>query len=152
MTLCTAHTDDVFRQVLAHQPDVLAALSDAHEAAWLAVDNDLLELCRLRIASLLGFPPALGAGHGAPQLRAEQVAELSQWPTSAAFSTAQRACLAYTEQYIVDVAAMPAELVAAVLAELGADGLLNFANALLVVEQRMRLHLMWARLLPAVAA
>lgn len=148
MTRGSQSTEDTFRTVLGRQPDILAALTALDEAAWVVVDADLLDLCRVRIAMLLGHDDGLDA----PCLDAELLAELPQWPTSPRFSVAQRACLAFTEQFVIDVASMDDDLVAAVATELGTDGLMNFVNALLVVEQRQRLHLTWSRLLPQVAS
>jgi hypothetical protein len=58
----------------------------------------------------------------------------------------------HTAQFVIDVSAMTDELVAAVADELGADGLVNFVNALLVVEQRLRAQLMFGRLVPELAS
>ena len=55
-------------------------------------------------------------------------------------------CLAFCEQFVIDVANLDDALAAAVADELGADGLVDFTNALLVVEQRQRLRLAWERL------
>ncbi len=122
--------------VLADRPDVLDQLEAAHEAAMAAIDPQLLELCQRRISMLLGRD-----GDADP--------DLAQWPSSPAYDDTQRACLAYTEQHVIDVARMDDATVAAVADALGADGLVNFANALLVVEQRIRLRLIWESLLPA---
>ena len=41
MTRGAPATDEVFRTVLgSRQPDVLAALTEAHEASWLVTDAD----------------------------------------------------------------------------------------------------------------
>ena len=145
MTRGAPATDEVLRTVLgSRQPDVLAALTEAHEAAWLVTDADLLDLCRVRIAMLLGFD----AGLAAPDLGADRLADLAVWPTSSRFTSRERACLAFAEQFVIDVASMDDATVAALVDELGGDSVVNFANALLVVEQRQRLHLMVSRLLP----
>ena len=47
---------------------------------------------------------------------------------------------------MIDVANLDDALADAVTAELGADGLVDFTNGLLVVEQRQRLRLAWERL------
>lgn len=148
-------TADVIASVLADHPDVVAQLSDADEAAWQAVDPVLLELCRLRIAMLLGSegelaartPAALDAG-----LDEETVAQLASWPRSARFGPRERACLGFTEQFVIDVASLDDGLANAVGEELGPEGLANFVSALLVIEQRQRLRLGWARLLDGVSA
>lgn len=142
-------TDDVLDEILGAHPDVRGSLGDAWGAAWESVDPVLLELCRLRIAMLLGCreelaartPAAVNAG-----LDDSAVAVLADWPRSPLFSSRQRACLAFTEQFVIDVAGMDDGTVGAVRDELGDEGLANFVSALLVVEQRQRLRLTWQRL------
>ena len=56
-------------------------------------------------------------------------------------------CLAFCEQFVIDVANLDDDLAAAVVAQLGEQGFVDFANALLVVEQRQRLRLVWERVL-----
>ena len=138
----------MIERVLEPHPALLDGLVAAHDAAWEAVDPDLLDLCRLRIAMLLGAEFEL-ADHG---LDDELVRELPSWPTSPRFSATHRACLALTEQFVIDVASITDEQTAAVAADLGAEGLANLVNALLVVEQRQRLRLAWTRLLPEMAS
>lgn len=109
----------------------------------------LLELCRLRIAMLLGCtdelvvrtPAAVNAG-----LDESVVDVLADWPRSPRFGPIERACLAFTEQFVIDVAGMDDATTNAVRDELGDEGLANFVSALLVVEQRQRLRLTWQRL------
>jgi alkylhydroperoxidase family enzyme len=69
------------------------------------IDPRVLELCRLRIATVLGcvaeravrYDDASSAG-----LTERDVAELPRWPTSDRFSPAERACIEYAEQYVMD--------------------------------------------------
>ena len=131
--------------VLADRPDLANHLSEAHDAAWRAVDPVLLELCRVRIAMLLGCEAEQRARTGAalPDHLEPMIAGLAEWPTSPRFGSRERACLAFCEQFVIDVAAMPDEVALGVGTELGAAGLRNFANALLVVEQRQRLRMAW---------
>jgi alkylhydroperoxidase family enzyme len=121
--------------------DVLVHLDAAKTAAWGATDPELLELCRLRMAMLLDHRPTMVA------TPVKRLSALSEWPGSDEFSAVERACLAFTEQYTIDVAAMTDDLVSAVRRHLGDEGLADFVNALLVVEQRMRLELIWDRVL-----
>ena len=139
-------TAAVLEAVLADKPDVLEHLTAAHEAAVAAVDPRLLELCGRRIAQLLGSPgadtPAVVDG--------ATVAALPEWPTSDRFTATDRACLAFTEQFVIDVATLDDATAFAVVEVLGDEGFATFVNALLVVEQRQRLHLVWSRLFPEV--
>ena len=142
-------TGELMASVLVHHPDVLEHLDDLHDAVWGAVDPALLELCRLRIARLLGCqaeeerrtPAALAAG-----LDEATIAELAAWPTSARFGPRERACLAVCEQLVIDVAGMSDEVALAAVDQLGPQTFRDFVTALLVLEQRQRLRLAWERL------
>jgi alkylhydroperoxidase family enzyme len=114
--------------------DALAALDDAYAAAWAATEEPLLATCRDRVAMLLRHRRTLDA------MSAERRDRLSRWTTSD-LSDRERAALDFTEQYIVDVTAVTDEQTARLREHLGDEGLVNFVNALLVVEQRMTLEL-----------
>jgi hypothetical protein len=126
-----ASTDALLVAMLGPKPELLTAMTDVHLAARAAVAADVLDVCEARIAELLGMDVI--------EQRGQRTA-------------AQLACLAFTDQFVIDVSAMTDALVAAVAAELGADGLVNFVNALLVVEQRLRAQLMFGRLVPELAS
>jgi hypothetical protein len=131
LTRSRAGTDALLAAVLGPKPELLTGLTDVHLAARAAVDADILDVCEARIAALLGMDAVEQSGQ---------------------HTAAQHACLAFTDQFVIDVSAMTDELVAAVADELGADGLVNFVNALLVVEQRLRAQLMFGRLVPELAS
>ena len=131
--------------VLADRPDVRGQLEAADAAAWAAVDRDLLDLCRIRIAMLLGHPDEIVAEPPPDGPDPRLVAELASWPTSPLFDDVQRACLAFAEQFVIDVAGIDDACAFAVVDHLGAD-FPAFVNALLVIEQRQRLTLIWQRL------
>jgi len=77
-------------------PVGLDQLRSLYDGLWDAgVDVETLELCRVRLATLVGVDVE-------PAVTAELVAALPAWPTSPAFSEAQRAALAFTEQYVID--------------------------------------------------
>jgi alkylhydroperoxidase family enzyme len=146
-------SDEVLASILDGQPDVHIALDDVWRAAWESVDPVLLELCRLRMAMLFGCstelarraPAAAAAGFDE-----ERVDVLAQWATSPRFASRERACLALAEQFVIDVAGLDDATVGAVRDHLGEQGLADFVSALLVVEQRLRLHLTWQRLFESV--
>jgi hypothetical protein len=129
--------DVVFAAVLDDEPDVYAALVELRDAAWSTVDPTLLGLCEMRVAMLLGV--AAGGDD-------RTLADLARWPTSDRFGERERACLAFCEQFVIDVAGMPDEIALAVADLLGPQGLRDFVAALLVVEQRVRLGVAWERL------
>lgn len=139
-------TDAVIVRVLASQPDVAADLVAAHAAVWATVDPVLAELTRLRIAMMLGNAAELAVRTPASGVDEATVAELSLWPTSPRFGARERACLTYLEQHLIDVANVSDEQAADVAGHLGDQGLADYANAVLVLEQRQRLCLAWNRL------
>ena len=139
----------VLERALDEQPDVAQSLEMLHDAAWSVVDPVVLELCRLRIAKLLGceFEQGLRTDAAAAAgLDEATVADLSAWPTSERFGQRERACLAFCEQFVIDVAGMDDDLAFAVSDELGPQAFRDFVSALLVVEQRQRLRLAYERL------
>jgi alkylhydroperoxidase family enzyme len=118
-------------------------------AVWEGTDPITLEFCRLRMAMLLGSadeltyrtPRAVAAG-----LDEAQVGELADWPRSPRFTATQRACLAFCEQFVIDVANLDDATAAAVRSPLGDGDFVTFVHALKVVEQRIRLTLAWDQL------
>lgn len=139
-------TTAVIERVLAHLPDVAAALDDAHRAAWAAVDPRQLELCRLRAAQLIGCIAESTSRTPGSGLDAALADGVGQWPTDPAFDQADRDLLAWCEQFVIDVASMTDEQVDALRNHVGDDGVVNLTNALLVIEQRQRLRSMWEHL------
>jgi alkylhydroperoxidase family enzyme len=83
-------------------PELAALYSELWDAG---VDAVTLELCRLRMATLIGSaddlaarePRAIAAG-----LTEDDVAALPSWPSSERFTDAQRAALGFAEQYVID--------------------------------------------------
>jgi|EndMetStandDraft_8_1072994.scaffolds.fasta_scaffold476557_1 alkylhydroperoxidase family enzyme len=81
------------------------------------VDPVVLELCRLRVAQLVRCdrelaartPAAITAG-----LTESKIAQLTQWPTSADYSDAERAALCFAEMYVIDPGSVTDAMTAAV--------------------------------------
>ena len=122
-------TDAILEMHLATHPDVLGQLNLARDAAWSVVDNRLLALCEQRIRELLGVAEST---------------QLANWYADSSLSNAEKACLAFTEEYMIDVANLTDETAAAVRAELGDQAMVDFVSSLLVVEQRQRIAVTWA--------
>ena len=101
------------------------ALGELRDAAVDRVDAELLDLCRSRVALLIGFE--------------------SDW-SARPLGERERACVDLTEQFVLDVAGITDAQVAAVVEQLGPDGAMDFVYALLAVEQRLRMQAMWTRL------
>jgi alkylhydroperoxidase family enzyme len=151
-TFATLATDDVLDRVLgtnAAMGDVRNAMSQAHHAAWRATEPRTLELSRLLVALLLHCDAEHHVRTAGVEVDDSVVAELPRWPTSPAFTDAERAALAFTEQFVTDVASLSDQTAQALREHIGDEGLNNFTRALLVVEQRIRLRLVWDQLLGA---
>ncbi len=138
-------TTELIDRVLVDAPHIAKILEEAHQAAWGVTDPVMLELCRVRVARLLGNESELSS-----DLDPALVAATHEWPPSPLLSASQRACLAFTEEFVIDVANLHDETAAAVVSELGDQGFADFVNALLVIEQRQRMRLIWTRLFPEV--
>ena len=131
-------------ELLGRLPDLAAAHSALLEEIWQRGDPVLLELCRLRMATLMGAtvaqgersPAAVDAG-----LTEDLVARLPAWPSDDAFTDAQRAALAFTELFVIDHHGIDDEQVAAVHDALGPDGVVTLTTALGVWDGQHRLDL-----------
>jgi alkylhydroperoxidase family enzyme len=122
-------------------PEAFGALAGLVTAAWAECDPVLLELARLRAATLLGATAELARRNARAreaELTEAKVAELPAWPTSPQFSPAERACLALTEQFVIDANGVTDSLVAGVTEHLGPDGCYRFVQALSVLETFQR--------------
>jgi alkylhydroperoxidase family enzyme len=134
-----AETD--WQRLAGLSPDAVGALSDVVVAAWDDADPVLLELARLRIATVLGHQGeqrrrtdrARVAGLGE-----EKLAELAAWPTSPRYDARDRACLAFTEQFVIDANGVTDEQVADVTGHLGSAGCYAFVEAVSVIETFQR--------------
>lgn len=126
--------------------DQLAVLETA---AWEAADHRHLELSRLLVALLLHCDAELAprSADSVPVVQQSELTELPKWPTSTAFTASERACLAFTEQFVTDVASLPDQLANDVRSFFGDEAFGNFVRALLVIEQRIRLRVTWDLLL-----
>jgi alkylhydroperoxidase family enzyme len=139
----------VFERVVNHRPEYAVALRAVEDALWAqdAVDPIVLELCRLRIAQLLGSsdelarrtPTAIAAG-----LDEATVSELRQWPTSERFDARLRTCLGYAEQVLLDAQGVSDEQAAAVIAAMGDGGLLVLTYACGFFETNARARIVLA--------
>ncbi len=112
--------------------EALVHLDAAHDAAWTVTDPDLLAACRDRILE-----------HLAPGGGATVDADRRAVDTDRVAPDLLAAALAFTDQYIFDVASVSDDQVTPLRDALGDQGLVDFLHALLVVEQRIRLSLIW---------
>jgi alkylhydroperoxidase family enzyme len=140
VTATTWPTDWNALAALANEPsEQLVAL---HQVIDDSVDPVIVELCRLRIAGLIGAgahlslrrPKAAAAG-----LTEAKIAALARWPESLLFSAAERACLAFAEQFCMGAYTVTDADVAAVLEHLDADECYALANGVWAMEAVARM-------------
>ena len=125
--------------LLALHPGLATDHHRVMDAVWASsVPAQILELCRLRMATLLGntvawdeprSPAAVTAG-----LDETLVDALSTWATNPAFDAATRACIALAEQYVIDVHSITDEQVVDVATHIGSDGVVTLTTALAAWE------------------
>ena len=128
--------------VLALRPELAADHARLLETLWSgSVSPVTLELCRLRMASLLRSPAALRERTPAALaagLDEDRIERLPVWPTDPSFSGEERACLALAEKWVIDQHAVSDDELAAVVDALGAEGTVTFTTALAVWDGQHR--------------
>lgn len=105
------------------------------------LDPVLIELCRLRMATLLQsqhdlslrYKPAIDAGLSEAKLR-----DLSKYQSSPLFSERERRCLEFAEQYVIQSSNIGDEDVARVQTVLDGEAFIYFVKALSVMDQLQR--------------
>ena len=138
-------TSQFFDEVLGERAGVKKELANIHDLAWDVVDKALLSLCKLRIAMILGCDEEVESAR--QYLDLSKADAITQWASSNIFTDGEKSCLRFTEEFIIDVSSIPDASAVAVREHLGEEGFVTFVNALLVVEQRIRLLLVWSKLI-----
>ena len=131
-----------WNELAALAPAPVEQLGALHQLIDDSVDPVIVELSRLRIARLIGAhahlalrrPKATEAG-----LTEAKIAELARWPESPEFSAAERACLAFAEQFCMGAYTVTDAQVSAMLEHLSADECYAFTNGVWVIEALARL-------------
>ena len=116
-------------------PEGASELERLNAAAWASADPAMLELCRLRVAQMLANRAALEG------IDEAKLAELDRWETSTAFTDAERASLAFTEQFVISVSSITQAQVDALLAHSSPEDVRSFTAALYAVELSQRLDI-----------
>mgnify|MGYP001467062187 CR=1 FL=1 len=137
-------TSQFFDEVLTYRSGVKKELANIHDLAWDVVDKELLSLCKLRVAMILGCDEEVASAK--QYLNPSKADAIAQWSSSNIFTEVEKSCLRFTEEFIIDVSSIPDASAVAVREHLDEDGFVTFVNALLVVEQRIRLLLVWSKL------
>jgi alkylhydroperoxidase family enzyme len=129
-------------EVLGLRPELAAEHARLLEAIWSGpVSPVTLELCRLRMATLLRCAPALAERSPAALaagLDEERIARLPAWPTDPGTTDEERACIGFAEQYVIDHHGVTDEQVATLVDLLGDEGVVTFTTALVVWENQHR--------------
>jgi alkylhydroperoxidase family enzyme len=128
--------DSDFERAFALRPELFAAWREFAGLFWerRLVDPVLLELCRLRIAAMLGAATPLAIRTPAARLDESRVAALDSWWTSDAFTDVERACLRFAEQFVLDPKQISDADAAAVVGALGDAGMVAFVEALAIFD------------------
>lgn len=130
-----------FAAVAEHHPDTWEGYAAYIDEVWsnTSLPPGLLELCRLRIAQLLGADAefAWRLGPEVPDLDAK-VAALRGWPTDPVFTATDRVALTFAEQFLLDVQALDDLTCAAVVDEVGDAGLATLAIGVGLAEAMTR--------------
>ena len=101
-----------------------------------------LELCRLRMATLLASEAALSERSPAAMdagLTEERIALLPRWPTDPSFSAEERTCIGFAEQFVIDHGQISDDDVRALTELLTAEGVVTFTTALITWDNQHRL-------------
>lgn len=135
-----------FAGTFALRPELYADFTPFADAVWRdrLVDPVLLELCRLRVAQVLGCaaearrrtPAALAAGFDEAQ-----AAALAGWVRSEVFSPVQRACLRLAEGFVLDPHGVSDADAAAVAAHLPPAEMVALIEALAIFDGFTRFRL-----------
>ncbi len=133
--------DTDWDRLAAACPEAFQALFSVIEAAGQDTDPVLLELARLRIATLLqnqGEFAHRSKRASAAGLSEQKIAALPSWPTSPLYDDRERACLDLTEQFVMDANGVTEEQVARITDHLGGPGCYAFVEAVSVLETFQR--------------
>lgn len=126
----SAQGETAFARVFGLSPELYARYREFDDLFWTTrpVDPVLLELCRLRVAQILGCAARPRPRSGIGEAR---VAALESWRGRPdAFSAVERACLGFAEKFVLDPHGVGDDDAAAVKAHLADAGLVAFVEAL----------------------
>jgi alkylhydroperoxidase family enzyme len=130
-----------FAAVARHHPETFEAYAAYVDEVWSSTDlpPGTMELCRARIAQLLGAAreQAVRLGPEVPGLDGK-LTHLASWPDDPRFSTTDRVCLAFAEQFVLDTQALDDPTAEAVRAEVGDAGLVTLALGVGLAEGMVR--------------
>jgi hypothetical protein len=146
-TWLTDAPDAGLGSVLAARPDLAERYGVLAAGLWASgVDPGLLELCRIRLAQVVGdgAGAALRSPEAAGALDETLVAHLDAWWSHEGFDAVPRAALGITEQFAVDVHGVSDERFAELAGHLGPAGAVGLSFALALFDGQSRLRLAFA--------
>ncbi|MEP7348618.1 MAG: hypothetical protein ABI668_01550 [Sphingorhabdus sp.] len=130
-----------FDQIWGVRANYFACFIADHDASLARVDPLLIELCRLRMAQILGcdfafscrYAPAVAAG-----LDEAKIANISSYPNSPLFTPRERACIEFAEQFSMQSSSISDSDVERLLEHIDPETLIYFVKALSVTDQLLR--------------
>jgi AhpD family alkylhydroperoxidase len=138
-----AEGETALDRVFGLTPAAYAAYLEVDAALWDAdrVDPTLVELCRLRIAQLVGCDAELDVRHDearAAGLTEAKVADLRSWPTSEQYTETDRAVLNFAEKFVIDASSVDDADCAALRAHLADPEIAALTTAVAVFDAMAR--------------
>lgn len=130
-----------FDQIWGVRQEYFSCFIADHDSSIARVDPVLIELCRLRMARILGcefalsyrYEPAIAAG-----LDEAKIALIHRYPDSPLFSPRERACIGFAEQFAMQSSSITDDDVACVLTHIDPESFIYFVKALSVTDQLLR--------------
>lgn len=132
-----------FEQVFGLRPELRSDFETFADLIWSrgGLSPVTLELCRLRMAQVLGCQGELRRRSASAQtagLAEETIAALDDWRTSERFYPLEQACLALAEKFVLDPRGVSDADFAAVTAHLSPAQTVALVEALAVLDGFMR--------------
>jgi alkylhydroperoxidase family enzyme len=129
-------TSESLDELVSSRTALASARDKLHHLVWSGTDVsvDLLRVVRLRMAQLVGT----AQDDFEEGISISKAAKIRQWPTAAAFSATERACLALAEQFVMDPKGVTDAGVRAVRDSIGDRGAVAFMIALALFEGDLR--------------
>jgi alkylhydroperoxidase family enzyme len=130
-------------RVFGLTPRAYEAYRDLDRALWdpALVDPALVELCRLRIAQLVGCDAELAVRHDearASGLTEAKIDALRLWPTSPHYSDRDRAVLNFAEKFVIDASSVDDDDCAALRAHLSDPEIAALTTAIALFDAMAR--------------
>ena len=137
MTWCAGET-----QCCDCDPSLQRLINVCSATIWAGpVSPVTLELCRLRMATLLASAAALSERSPAAMeagLTEERIGRLPRWTSDPSFSAEERACIGFVEQFLIDHNAITDDDVRELTELLTPAGVVTFTTALIAWDNQHR--------------